>query len=136
MKTRNFVATLAFFAAGGAAFAQQTEFFDYTMEPPSTRARADVVAELHQAKADGSYALAHQEFQGQYPALSAQAENAVDTKSRAQVISELERAKADGSYSVALQVFPGQFPSEEARYAQSHQRATALAGSPQDGNTR
>jgi hypothetical protein len=34
----------------------------------STKTRAQVIAELEQSKADGSYAIAHQEFDGQYPA--------------------------------------------------------------------
>jgi len=35
----------------------------------STKTRAQVMAELRQAQEDGSYALAQQEFDGQYPGL-------------------------------------------------------------------
>lgn len=136
MNTQRLVAALAFVAASGTAFAQQSEFIDWADLPASTQTRAQVTAELEQSKIDGSYALAHQEFQGQFPALSRQAETAVAGKSRAQVAAELARSKADGSYAVAHQEFPGQFPVEELRYAQSRQSGVELAGLPQGVTTR
>lgn len=73
MNAKKLIAAVAVFAAGSCAFAQQTEHVQPDAGFVSTKTRAQVIAELEQAKADGSYALAHQEYDGQFPALSAQA---------------------------------------------------------------
>lgn len=45
----------------------------------SPKTRAEVIADMKAAKADGSYRLLHQEFEGQYP----QASRAFDGKAKA-----------------------------------------------------
>ncbi|GIZ50070.1 DUF4148 domain-containing protein [Noviherbaspirillum aridicola] len=101
MNTRKMIAAFAVFAAANTAFAAEwVEFTDFK----STKTRAEVMAELRQAQADGSYALARQEVVD--PAASF-----TGTRTRAEVIAELEQSKADGTYAVLHQEFEGQYPA-------------------------
>jgi hypothetical protein len=85
MNTKNVIAALAVLAVAGSAFANDVADVkgaqatsNYAVGAPefvapdagfvSTKTRAQVVAELKQSVADGSYALSQQEFEGQSPA--------------------------------------------------------------------
>lgn len=76
--------------ASNCAFAQQTESVDPAANFVPTKTRAEVYAELVQAKADGSYYVLHQEYVDP-------AANFVSTRTREEVLAELAKAKADGS---------------------------------------
>ena len=56
MNAKQLIATVALFAATGAAFAQSTEYADPTAGFVSTKTRAEVVAEIKQASALGTLA--------------------------------------------------------------------------------
>lgn len=73
MNAKKLIAAVAACVAASAVFAQQTEYVQPDAGFVSTKTRAQVIAELEQAKADGSYALAHQEYPGQFPAQPAPA---------------------------------------------------------------
>lgn len=71
MFAKKLIAAVAVFAAAGSVFAAEvTEGVYPAVE--STKTRAQVIAELEQSKADGSYALMHQEYQGQDPVAAIQ----------------------------------------------------------------
>lgn len=92
------VATMTAFAAANTAFAAEwVEFNDFR----STKTRAEVMAELKQSQADGSYATARQEVVDP-------AAGFTGTKTRAQVMAELEQSKADGTYAAMHQEYDGQ----------------------------
>lgn len=99
MNIKQFVAAALVFSATGAAFAQQAEVSNIV----STKTRADVIAELRQAQADGT--AASYGFLGtSNPAAAAgtanrtQSENViVRGKTRAEVMAELKQAQADGT---------------------------------------
>ena len=56
MNAKQLIATVALFAATGAAFAQATEYADPAAGFVSTKTRAEVVAEIKQAAALGTLA--------------------------------------------------------------------------------
>jgi len=56
MNAKQLIATVALFAATGAAFAQSTEYADPAAGFVSTKTRAEVVAEIKQASALGTLA--------------------------------------------------------------------------------
>lgn len=65
MSAKKLIASVILSAATGSVFsAEVTE----GVWPASTltKSRAEVIAELEAAKADGSYAVMHQEYEGQY----------------------------------------------------------------------
>lgn len=100
MNAKQLIAAVAVLAAANTAFAAEwVEFTDFK----STKTRAEVMAELKQAQADGSYAAARQEAVNP-------AANFTGTKTRAQVMAELEQSKADGTYAALHQEYEGQFP--------------------------
>lgn len=77
MNTKQLIATIVVLAASGSALAQSNNSATFNSEftaPDanfvSTKTREQVYNELKQSKADGSYELAHQEYDGQFPALS------------------------------------------------------------------
>jgi hypothetical protein len=81
MFAKKLIAAVTVFAAAGSVFAAEvTEGVYPTVE--STKTRAQVIAELEQAKADGSYALMHQEFPGQDPIAATQYARAQAEKSK------------------------------------------------------
>lgn len=55
MNTNNLIATFALLVAGTTAFAQSTDYIRPDQDFVSTKTRAEVLAELQQAKADGSF---------------------------------------------------------------------------------
>jgi len=66
MNAKKLIAAVAVFAAANSALAAEWVEFPSV---PSTKTRAEVMAELKQARADGSYASLHQEYAGQYPTI-------------------------------------------------------------------
>lgn len=125
MNAKKLIAAVVVFAAAGSTFAGEVTEGVWPAFT-STKTRAEVIAELKAAQADGSYALAHQEYSGQVPGTDTRI---ASTKTRAEVIAELEAAQADGSYALAQQEYDGQFPQAAAQYAKAHGNAnTAVAG--------
>lgn len=93
MNAKQLIAAAAILAATGTAFAQQTEFVAADANFTPAKTRAEVVAELNQAYADGT--LVTQTRDG---ADSVQlASNSAPGKIRAEVIAERNRAYADGT---------------------------------------
>lgn len=86
MNAKKFVATIALIAAAGSAMAD-------VASPPaelfaSTKTRAEVIAEFHQARENGMVARSDSD----YPAAAA----FVPTKTRTEVVAELKQARANG----------------------------------------
>ncbi len=71
MNTKKLIAAVAIFAAAGSTFAAEVTEGVWPAFT-STKTRAEVVAELKAAQADGSYALAQQQYDGQFPQAAAQ----------------------------------------------------------------
>ncbi len=94
MNAKHLIAAAAVLSATASAFAQ-TAFVqtgDY-IEPPmvvSTKTRAEVIAELHQARADGALNYADRS----YPVLKAE----TSRKTREQVQAELVQYRAQHPY--------------------------------------
>lgn len=65
MNAKKIIAAVAVLAAANSAFAAEWVEFNNVQ---STRTRAEVVAELKQAQADGTYAALRQEYEGQQSA--------------------------------------------------------------------
>lgn len=86
MNTKKLVAIMALIAAAGSAMADVA----YPPEAAftSTKTRAEVIAELKQARENGLMARSDRD----YPAAAAFA----STKTRAEVIAELKQARKDG----------------------------------------
>jgi len=85
MNAKRLIATVAVFAATGSVFAQQTETVDPAANFVSTRTRAEVIAELKQARADGSLNYTDD----RYPVVQANR----SSKSREQTRAELVEAQ-------------------------------------------
>jgi len=96
MNAKHFIAAFAVLAANGAAFAQ--EFVEPGVNFVSTRTRAEVIAELKQAQADGTY----QVLDTDYPIIK----QTGTPKSRAEVLAELKQAQSDGTYYVSDLNYP------------------------------
>jgi Na+-transporting NADH:ubiquinone oxidoreductase subunit NqrC len=112
-----FVSAVALFAAG--AQAQEATFDDVNfMKVASQKTRAQVQAELVQARADGSIRAGEVDY----------VQPAKSVKTRAEVIAELRRAQANGEFAAlnAEAVDPVAFQALVDRNAQ----ATRLAGQP------
>jgi Domain of unknown function (DUF4148) len=89
--TTKLIAALAFsFAAGGAALAQEATY-EYPQVSTSTVTRAQVIAELQQARADGSLRVT--EGETHKPAVF------IAQRSRADVRAEAKAAAASGEQS-------------------------------------
>lgn len=86
MNAKKMIAAVAVFAATGSAFA--SEWVDFS-NFKSTKTRAEVVAELNQAKASGQVA-GNSEF------VEFKSTPVASGKTRAEVRAELEKAYADG----------------------------------------
>jgi hypothetical protein len=71
MNAKKLIAAAAIFAAAGSTFAAEVTEGVWPAFTP-TKTRAEVVAELKAAQADGSYALAQQQYDGQFPQAAAQ----------------------------------------------------------------
>jgi hypothetical protein len=100
MNAKNLIAAIAILAGTSSAFAAEwVDFSDFQ----STKTRAEVMAELKDAQAQGTYVAGGQEF-------AAPDAKFASTKTRAQVMAELKQSQDDGSYALAHQEFDGQFP--------------------------
>jgi hypothetical protein len=111
MNAKNIIAAVAAFAAAGSVFANEMTPWPELENFKSTKTRAEVMAELEQAQAEGTYVAGGTEFAGLVPALakSNRAESAATAvasapaaqgKTRAQVYRELIEAQRDGNYVV------------------------------------
>lgn len=101
MNAKHLIAAIAVLTATGSAMAN--EWVDFNDFHP-TKTRAEVVAELKAAQANGNYVVGGQEF-------TAPDARFASTKTRAQVVAELKQSQADGSYALAHQEYEGQFPA-------------------------
>jgi len=92
MNAKNLIAAVAVFAAAGSAFADSTYPYVDHSGFVSTKSRAEVIAELNQANANGQ--VAHNtEF------VEFTNKNVASGKTRAEVRAELEKAYAEGQYA-------------------------------------
>jgi Domain of unknown function (DUF4148) len=111
MKVKLLVSIFAVLTSAGSAFAQQREFVPADEGFVSTKSRAEVIAEMNQAKASGAYVVAgSEEFVGQFAAIarSNEAQTRVASKSRAEVVAELRQAEAAGNFVVGGKEYAGQ----------------------------
>ena len=90
MKTLTVALASVLLTAAGAAFADDITP-DHYADVPSTKTRAQVQAELAQAKQDGSIKV----WSTTYNPLT----KFVSTKTRGQVVAELQAAREDGEYA-------------------------------------
>ena len=108
MNAKQLIAAVAVFAAASSAFADPTGNFTDFVNLPSSKTRAEVTAELRQARNEGSYTIAGgQEFvttttqtAGIATSRANTAVAATPAKTRAEVVAELKQAQAAGSYIV------------------------------------
>lgn len=96
MNAKHLIAAVAVLAANGAAIAQ--EFVEPGVNFVSTRTRAEVMAELKQAQANGIYRVLDTE----YPIIK----QSGTPRTRAEVLAELEQAQADGTRYVSDVDYP------------------------------
>ncbi|OGB25763.1 MAG: hypothetical protein A3I66_05125 [Burkholderiales bacterium RIFCSPLOWO2_02_FULL_57_36] len=113
MNAKHMIATVAMIAATGSAFAQQGEWVDPAANFVPTKTRADVIAAMKQAQAEGAYVAGGAETQELYSQLapnnrSASGRAVAQGKTRADVYNELAHAQADATYMAGGEEFPGQ----------------------------
>ena len=120
MNAKHLIAAIAVFAAAGSVFAEQTYPYVDFGGFHGTKTRAEVVAELKSAQANGTYVAGGKEFT---PADAGFA----STKTRAQVVAELEQAQTDGSYALLQEEYEGQFPAASGSHAGSRLAARSEA---------
>lgn len=70
MNAKQLIVVLAAFSATISAFAQTQEYVTPNEKFVSAKTRAEVIAELKQAQADGTYVIGGEEFPNQFPALA------------------------------------------------------------------
>ena len=70
MNTKQLLAALAILSASTSVLAQTSEYVTPNEKFVSTKTRAEVIAELKQAQADGTYIVAGEEYPNQFPALA------------------------------------------------------------------
>lgn len=90
MNAKNLIIAASLFAAAGSALADQTFPYVDHSNFAGTKTRAEVVAELNNANANGQIAR-NSEF--------VEHTNVASTKTRAEVRAELEREYAEGRYA-------------------------------------
>jgi hypothetical protein len=116
MNAKKLIVAISLLAAG-SAFADDVNYpyvkFD---DFQSTTTRAEVMAELQQAKADGSYVVGGNEFK-------APDAHFVSTKTRTQVLAELREAQRDGAYVVG----GNEYEAPVANFISTKTRAHVLA---------
>jgi hypothetical protein len=96
MNAKHLVAAFAVFAAAGSVFAQ--EFVVPDANFVSTRTRAEVKAEIAQARADGTFDVKDYE----YPIVA----RSGAAKNRTEVKAEIAQARADGILVVSDAAYP------------------------------
>jgi Domain of unknown function (DUF4148) len=117
MKTPSMFAAVALAFAGGA-FAQDATY-PYPQTEASSKTRAEVMAELKQARADGTL----QTTEGNWPQVAF-----VSTKTRADVMAELKQARADGALHTGEGALPQTaFVSTKTREAVRAETMAAIA---------
>jgi predicted RNase H-like HicB family nuclease len=116
MNAKNLIAAVAVFAAG-TSFAGEATPWPELENFKSTKTRAEVIAELKQAQANGTYVAGGTEVPEIVPALAktirtdssappvAATPAATQGKTRAEVYQELLRAQAEGTYVVGGREF-------------------------------
>ncbi|WP_334188234.1 DUF4148 domain-containing protein [Noviherbaspirillum sp.] len=73
MNAKKLIAAVAALAVAGSAFAiGSDDTAHYSLGKSSSKTRAEVMAELRQVQADGTYIVGGQEFDGQIPATQTQ----------------------------------------------------------------
>jgi hypothetical protein len=72
MNAKKLIAAVAVFAVAGSAFAVGSDDTAHYNLGKSSKTRAEVMAELRQAQANGTYIVGGQEFDGQIPATQTQ----------------------------------------------------------------
>ncbi|MGV3655866.1 MAG: DUF4148 domain-containing protein [Noviherbaspirillum sp.] len=96
MKTRQLIAAAAMLAAAATAFAQETETVDPAAGFVSTKTRAQVMEELRQAQADGTYVIVGgEEYAGQAEMLARARQGAPEATRMA--MEQQRRAEKSGS---------------------------------------
>ena len=115
MNAKQLIASVALLTATGAVFAQVSEYEVPNANFVSTKTRAEVIAELKQAKVAGTFVAGGEVYSGErvIVAQTARPTNApvlAAGKTRAEVIAELEQAKADGSFVAGGTEYPNDVP--------------------------
>lgn len=90
MNTRIALSTLLALVAAGSSFAQEGTQ-DFANQTLSTRTRAEVIAELEQARASGQLLVSGELYGSFRPA------QIVSTRTRGEVLAELDAARRDGT---------------------------------------
>src|ERR1035437_10896660 len=70
MNTKQLFATVAMLTATGAVLAEPLDYVRADVGFVSTKTRAEVIAQLNQAKADGSYQVLDAQYPGQFAILA------------------------------------------------------------------
>lgn len=96
MNAKHLIAAFAVLAATGSVFAQDVVAPDANVV--SKRTRAEVIAEIAQARADGTLDIRD----GEYPVIK----NSGTPKTRAEVVAEIAQAHADGTLNVGETNYP------------------------------
>jgi uncharacterized protein YciI len=115
MNAKQLIASVALLAATGAVFAQAAEYEVPNANFVSTKTRAEVVAELKQARTAGTFVAGGEVYSGDrvIMAQTARPQNApavATGKTRAEVIAELQQAKAEGRFVAGGTEFPNDAP--------------------------
>lgn len=103
MNAKNLIAAVTVLAAAGSSFAGEITPWPQADNFRSTKSRADVVAEMKEAQANGTYVVGGTEQLELVPVLArgaAVAPAASQGKTRAEVYQEMLRARQEGSYVV------------------------------------
>jgi hypothetical protein len=138
MNAKNLIAAVAVFAAG-SSFASEATAWPELENFKSTKSRAEVVAEMKQAQANGTYVAGGVETPELVPALAktipadsakAAVAAAPAEKTRAEVYQELVRARAEGNYVVGGREFEEfRFQgSDTNRYASEDKTGNKVSG--------
>jgi deoxyribose-phosphate aldolase len=127
MNAKHLIAALTVFAAAGAALADDTTYpyVDHS-KFVSTKTRAEVIAELNAANANGQ--LAQNPDFVEFPAVAS-------TKTRAEVRAELEKAYADGQYAANRTPEFVEFTNVASTKTRDEVRQEAIATSKQNHGT-
>ena len=106
MNAKKLIAVIAMLAGAGSTFAGEAARSDNNVDFRSTKTRAEVIAELNQAIADGSYIGGGEKYEAQSAQVNA---SHTSGKTRAEVRVELAQALTDGTYIRGGEVSPSHF---------------------------
>lgn len=79
MNTKHLIASLGFLVAATSALAQSSEYVQPNEKFVSTKTRAEVIAELQQAKSEGSYVAGGEAYTDQSSMLAKRVRTRADT---------------------------------------------------------